>query len=131
MQGVNSPLGSPDLLRQDSLETMSGTSARKIDGPEMDESVVAKRRIDIPPEIEDVKDLGLLVHGELEVLRNILEADKAAKRITVGQRKELQGSYNRIVSLTRDIVHEHGILLGENNQLKRRIEDFSISGTPF
>jgi hypothetical protein len=115
--GADSPL--PRLLSQESLpmdESLS-TNGQKRSVPETERTPESSKR-HADPVVTEVRELEHMAHAELATLQNILENDLSAKRITVTQRKELLGSYNRIASVVRDITYEYAKMAGENTALR-------------
>lgn len=117
-----------ELLSQRSLteendQAMMASGSNKR-GPDEDHNTGPGKR---PKNLEgslidsDSNELSHLAHAELESLRVILENDIAAKRITIAQRKELNGSYNRLLSIVRDMATEWTRKSAECEALKDKL----------
>jgi len=119
-------------LFQGNLDTAGPSDTQRRQQPESEtspgfDSVPPKKsKNDTGPD-ENINDLNHLAHAEIDHLRTIIESDALAKRITVAIRKDLNGSYNRICSVVRDITYQHARLEGAHSELLKKIETQAVA----
>lgn len=104
---------SPTAINLEIIDIPSSSNKRKKTETLLDTEAVVGRG--------DMNELNQLIHSEAEVLRDLFEQDKAAKRFTVQQRKELNSAHDRILSITRDITYEYALIKGELNANEKRL----------
>lgn len=109
---------SPTSINLEILETPSASNKRKKPETGVDTDAIIGRG--------DMNELNQLIHSEAEVLRDLFEQDKAAKRLTVQQRKDLNNAYDRIMSISRDMTCEYALLKGELNANEKRLKTLEL-----